>query len=297
MEVMEVNIPYEVRFKEIQPSQNNIDNLVTISNNLDALTNVQDKLDEYFIMFVNNILKEQNFRLIVPAEVNLDAVRRVNILRTNIENKLKEANLLFNNINFLFFDFESVSNSFTERSNRLPFRKSDSTLMWAEEGYNHDKLIPENFLKFYIKKAAILSEEKYYYFGNIKSIIPVNFTIENLLFKCNFSRIKLKLPVKILKEKDKVHEKLEEFAKVIMAFWHYYKLETYNEYHRLVFKMRQNEFDALVESASVLEKKLNIISLQPIFQPIFNFFKSTLDSSEKPYFSPFISNPGKKKLI
>ncbi|WP_348736085.1 hypothetical protein [Spiroplasma endosymbiont of Ammophila pubescens] len=61
---VEVNIGYEVRFKGLQ-ARDEINALVVITNNLDVLGNMQDKIEEYFISFVNNIFQKENWKIVV----------------------------------------------------------------------------------------------------------------------------------------------------------------------------------------------------------------------------------------
>ncbi|WP_186823353.1 hypothetical protein [Spiroplasma phoeniceum] len=101
--------------------------------------------------------------------------------------------------------------------------------------------------------------------------------IENLPFKKSMY-IKLEEQLKIVVVKDVFDYQLEEFAKVVMEFWHCFKLETYYENYRLVFKVNQAVFDKVLNSASVLKKNLEIGYIGAIFTPIFNFFnKRTSD--------------------
>ncbi|WP_342256533.1 hypothetical protein [Spiroplasma endosymbiont of Poecilobothrus nobilitatus] len=51
-----VDIYYEVRFKGLQ-ARDNIETIVVITNDLDALSNIQDKLEAYFIKFIDEIFK------------------------------------------------------------------------------------------------------------------------------------------------------------------------------------------------------------------------------------------------
>ncbi|QCO23944.1 hypothetical protein [Spiroplasma melliferum] len=77
---VQVNIPYEVRFKELLPVPDNINNVIVINNNLDVLSKIQDDLIKYFTIFLNNIFKKQDFKIIVP--INKDANSYVNYNKT-----------------------------------------------------------------------------------------------------------------------------------------------------------------------------------------------------------------------
>ncbi len=52
--------------------------------------------------------------------------------------------------------------------------------------------------------------------------------------------------------KNKIDQYLAEFAKIIMTFWHYYKLEIYRHNYKLVFNMEQAYFDMLGKTNSDL---------------------------------------------
>ncbi|WP_342255518.1 hypothetical protein [Spiroplasma endosymbiont of Poecilobothrus nobilitatus] len=99
-----------------------------------------------------------------------------------------------------------------------------------------------------------------------------NFMIQGLQFKRNRTEIKLKQNVEFLVAKNKFNSELEEFAKLLIDFWHCFRLETYYENYRLVFKMDQSTFDEVLKSASVLEQKVETDNIVPFFGPIVDFF-------------------------
>ncbi|MFW4370828.1 hypothetical protein ACMBCM_00500 [Spiroplasma sp. K1] len=162
--------------------------------------------------------------------------------------------------------------------------KKDSVLAWAGKGYDPMKLTPENLLNFY-KETYILKKvteyEDSYVAIKIGTMTVEKFILEGLPFKHLRTSIKLEQEVKVLVEKNLFNFQLEKFAKIVMEFWHYFKLETYYENHRLVFKVNQATFDKVLEVASVLEQNSKGIHITSIFRPIINFFNSKTNSNLK----------------
>ncbi|GAA6238022.1 MAG: hypothetical protein SPLM_01460 [Spiroplasma phoeniceum] len=132
-------------------------------------------------------------------------------------------------------------------------------------------------LNFY-KETYILKKvteyENSYVAIDIQTMTVEKFILEGLPFKHLRTSIKLEQKVKVLVEKNVFDFQLEKFAKIVMKFWHYFKLETYYENHRLVFKVNQATFDKVLEVASVLEQNSKGIHITSIFIPIINFFNS-----------------------
>ncbi|WP_348736541.1 hypothetical protein [Spiroplasma endosymbiont of Ammophila pubescens] len=161
--------------------------------------------------------------------------------------------------------------------------KKDSVLAWAGEGYDLMKLTPENFLNFYYKETHVLkkvTENKYSYVVNkILRMRVTNFGLEGLPFKSSYTFIKMETNINILIEKNLFNFQLAEFAKIVMEFWHYFKLETYYENYRLVFKVNQTVFYKVLERAGVLEQNSEVSDIISIFNPIINFFKSEISSN------------------
>ncbi|WP_338988674.1 hypothetical protein [Spiroplasma endosymbiont of Seladonia tumulorum] len=95
--------------------------------------------------------------------------------------------------------------------------------------------------------------------------------IENLPLQNDKSEIVLKKPFKILMEKEPVDRKLTQFSELIMDFWHYYKLETFND--KLVFHMSQVNFNALKQTIdSFASERLEFSNIELIFSSIFDYF-------------------------
>ncbi|WP_348736086.1 hypothetical protein [Spiroplasma endosymbiont of Ammophila pubescens] len=67
---------------------------------------------------------------------------------------------------------------------------------------------------------------------------------------------------------------LEKFAKIVMGFWHYFKLETYYYNYRLVFKLDQTIFDDVVKTVGSLKQTSELKTLAWIFNSIFKNFNS-----------------------
>ncbi len=118
---------------------------------------------------------------------------------------------------------------------------------------------------------GLISEGKYYVKANIASLNSCDFMIENLPLQNDKSEIVLKKPFKILMEKEPVDRKLTQFSELIMDFWHYYKLETFND--KLVFHMSQVNFNALKQTIdSFASERLEFSNIELIFSSIFDYF-------------------------
>nr|CAK99417.1 hypothetical protein n-terminal and c-terminal truncated [Spiroplasma citri] len=250
---VQVNIAYEVRFKELSPVQDNINKNVVIGNNIDILRNIIKQLAEYFSIFIDNILKKLDYKIIITEFSSYLDLPLVSVFRSLIEQKVKEKKIMFYWVN-RFNNISGIMHNIFHQTEY--FYKDHSVLKWAKEGYNPNKLTKKNFLKFYKQKYSFKEIGDYYVRGIATYINLENMFIENIPLneEGGYRGQKLKTPVNILVPKDKVNQQLEEFAKVTMDFWHYYQLETYSN-GNLVFNMNQTNFDELVKSASVLEKK------------------------------------------
>ncbi|ELL44555.1 hypothetical protein [Spiroplasma melliferum] len=267
---VQVNITYEVRFKELQQF-NYINRLVIICNDVEALSGIQNNLENYFITFINDLFKKENYQIIIENR----SYNKVytSVIWPMITEELTTRGILFRGS----ANWNSFDSSFT--LSRI-VEKSDSVLAWAGEGYRPDKLTSEKFLQFYKKNyfsTDTLSD--YYVKYNVDSFTPDNLTIENLPFKYKTpQRRNLKTPIKVLVPKDKVDQQLEEFAKVTMDFWHYYQIETYND--KLVFKVNQDDFNNLIKKlTSFSENKFIRDIFVDIIQEVFDIFQTTLDST------------------
>ncbi len=125
--------------------------------------------------------------------------------------------------------------------------------------------------------------------------------IENLSLKKpkNYNSIMLKTPIVVSISKDIFEPELEGLAKLTMDFWKYYKLETYKD--KLVFNMKQSEWNGLIEKTSNLGDTLETRNLSFIFNPIFKFFENTLNSKSgykfTSYVNKFTTNTWKINLI
>ncbi|WP_196234378.1 hypothetical protein [Spiroplasma endosymbiont of Megaselia nigra] len=263
---VQVNIDYEVRFKGL-PARDKINALVVITNDLDVLSKLQDNIEEYFTMFVNKVLKDQKFQIRVRKYIY--EWHPSKIIWLIVREALKNENILFFGSNLS--DYKST---FFMNSDSMSFKK-DSVLAWAGKGYDPMKLTPENLLNFY-KETYILKKvteyEDYYVSIEIGTMTVEKFILEGLPFKHLRTSIKLEQKVKVLVEKNVFDFQLKQFANIVMNFWHYFKLETYYDNHRLVFKVNQATFDKVLEVASVLEQKSEGIHITSIFIPIINFF-------------------------
>ncbi|ELL44834.1 hypothetical protein [Spiroplasma melliferum] len=98
--------------------------------------------------------------------------------------------------------------------------------------------------------------------------------IENLPFKNNLSRINLKEKSYFTILKTQFDQQLEEFTKVIVGFWHYYQLETYNENHNLVFKINQDVFNNLLSYIN----RWKSTSYLEVFKFLLNTYQSALQN-------------------
>ncbi len=265
---VQVNIAYEVRFKGI-PSRDNIQVSITTTNDSEVLNNIQDKVENYFVNFLDTIFKAKNYRII-----SKQFYIKTDIVWPIISKELNDRNISFkHDIQFhLAQDFIAGINAYE----KLYFNLNSSVLAWAGEGYDPQQLTWQNFLSFYKKSfinfKEIQVEDDYYVSGELKSFTPQNFMIENLLFKNNLSKINLKEKSYFTILKTQFDQQLEEFAKVTMDFWHYYQLETYNN-GNLVFKIKQDLFNNL------LSKSKYTFSFTSIFYNfIFDSYRSSLQN-------------------
>ncbi|RUO86707.1 hypothetical protein D9R21_01500 [Spiroplasma endosymbiont of Megaselia nigra] len=292
---VQVNIPYEVRFKEMQ-ARDSIEPVVVITNNLEILRNIQDKLEEYFLSFIDNIFKPLDYKIICTEDLFFNDINPDFLVWSFIKEKLKKEEIKFyDNVHSTLLN--NANNKFFDITSRL--YESDSVLAWAGEGYPEKKLTVENFLKFY--KKNMRTDGDYYIRAILYNFRPNQSRNENLPFAKPNSAIFFKTKIRVLVGKEKVDLDLQEFAEIVIDFWHYYKLETYKDNYRLVFKMRQNEFDALVKSASVWKQKVETKNFTPIFRPIFCFFKEKykwdLNSKFKIYLNNYRNQKYKINLI
>ncbi|WP_338965875.1 MULTISPECIES: hypothetical protein [unclassified Spiroplasma] len=265
-----VKISYQIKFKDLE-QRDSVDSLVVICNNIEALNGIQKNLENYFITFIDDIFKAENYQAIDKGNRGYNNIDSSNTIWPMITKDLTTRGILFKGN----CSWSSFNSTFTLIKTVL---RSDSVLTWAGEGYNVAKLTPEQFLQFYKKKyftATTLSD--YYVKGNIVSFTPNSFTIENLPFNNKGSSKTLKTPVKVLIEKEKVDQGLNQFAETTMKLWQYYQIETYND--KLVFKMNQDDFNDLIKTTnSFSEKNSSYANLSPVFRTIFKIFNDKLDS-------------------
>ncbi len=229
-------------------TRDNIQALVVITNDLVALGNIWDKLEDFFIIFIDNIFKPLDYKFIYTGDEHFSKINSFTLVWKFISQELKKNKIKFydaiqsdilTNTYYTLFPIDYV------------FLRRNLVLEWAGEGYPNDKLIVENFLKFY--KKDIITDGDYYIRQIIKNFIPRTSTIDNLPFTKANNAIYFKTDIRFLVWKEKIDLDLQKLAEIVIDFWNCYKLETYYENYRLVFNMRQNEFDALVKSSSVLE--------------------------------------------
>ncbi|AOX43970.1 hypothetical protein S100390_v1c06330 [Spiroplasma sp. NBRC 100390] len=263
------NIKYQVKFKDFeQPDK--INGLVVIANDLEALSGIQKNLENYFISFIDELLKKQKYEIIDTVNRDFDSIYGGNTIWPIIMTELNARKIAFKNS-------PSWNSFYSSFGLARTVSKSDSVLSWAGEGYNKEKLTAENFLKYYKRKYfTASSQEDYYVKANITSFIPYSLTIENLPFNNKNSSKKLKTSIKVLIAKDFVDQKLNEFVETTLNLWQYYQIETYND--KLVFKMNQNDFDNLVKTTnSFSEKNNSYANLAPVFRAVFKIFNDKLD--------------------
>ncbi|MFW4371240.1 MAG: hypothetical protein EHV01_004795 [Spiroplasma sp. hy2] len=241
------NIPYEVSFKELQVPDS-ISSLVVASNNILVLSNIQQKMANYFVTFIDDLFGKYKYQIIEKLKRNFNNIDQSNTIWQIITEKLRSRK-----INFVANDHTLIFNTFYSiDAPTWNFKKEeDSVLAWAGEGYDPTKLTPENFLKFYEQKYIknkVQIKNNYYVRANITSFIPNDFMIENLPFNNKTNAITLKTPIKVLTSKQYIDNQLFDFAKKIMNFWHYYKIETYS--NKIVFNVTKADFTMLSEKIS-----------------------------------------------
>ncbi|KAI92676.1 hypothetical protein [Spiroplasma melliferum] len=276
---MNLKIAYEIRFKKL-PSSDVTDYVGIISNNFDYLSNIQDNIEKYFTDFVNHVFKKQNYQIILPQ---YRYFWKEDLITDIIKEALKNKNILFNGSLGA-----RLKNGFGF-SDGHQFQKHESVLKWAGEGYHPSKLTQENFSKFY-KETYISNHIKeykdYYLVQKVTYITLWNFGIENLRFKKHQTTLNIE-PINILVAKNTFDSQFNEFTKMIMDFWHCFKLETYYEDYRLVFKLNQEIFDKVLKNARFLELedpfRWKRKTIPFIFEPIFSFFQTTLNSKDKKF--------------
>ncbi|WHQ36489.1 lipoprotein [Spiroplasma sp. SV19] len=267
------DIKYTVKFKELEQPQE-LKGLVVICNDLEALSGIQKNLENYFIIFIDELFQKQKYEIIDTVNRDFDNISYNNTIWPIIVQELTTRKILFSKTSTP--TWSSLEGTFGLNKTVI---KSDSVLAWAGEGYHADKLSPENFLEFYKKQYFNIStqDDDYYVKGNITSFIPYRFTIENLPFNNMNSSKKLKTPIKVLMSKDFIDQRLEEFAETTMKLWQYYQIETYND--KLVFKMAQTDFDSVLKATANFSPKNNsYTNLAPVFRTIFKIFNDKLDS-------------------
>ncbi|MFX4056940.1 MAG: hypothetical protein EHV01_001185 [Spiroplasma sp. hy2] len=128
---MQVNIPYEVRFKGMQ-ARDSIEPVVVITNNLEILRNIQDKLEEYFLSFIDNIFKPLDYKIICTEDLFFNDIDPDFLVWSFIKEKLKKEEIKF---------YDNVRSTLTNNMNNKFFYitshlyESESVLAWAGEGY------------------------------------------------------------------------------------------------------------------------------------------------------------------
>ncbi|MFU0252395.1 hypothetical protein [Spiroplasma sp. Moj] len=260
---------YEVKFKELQV-RDSISGLIVVSNDLVAVKHMQVDLKDYFVTFIDILFAKQNYSMVDRHNSDFNDVTNVpdavwNIIRTEL-----------NRLNITFFSkvvpYGNLPSLYKLTDNIS--KQYASVLLWAGEGYKPDKLTWQNFLYFFQRVQfpnGLISEEKYYVKANIASLNSCDFMIENLPLQNDKSEIVLKKLFKILMEKEPVDQKLTQFSQLIMDFWHYYKLETFND--KLVFHMSQVNFNALKQTIdSFASERLEFSNIELIFSSIFDYF-------------------------
>ncbi|MFU0252397.1 hypothetical protein [Spiroplasma sp. Moj] len=191
------NIPYEVSFKKLQVPDSII-SLVVVSNNILVLSNIQQKMANYFVTFIDDLFGKYKYQIIEKLKRNFNNIDQSNTIWQIITEKLRSRK-----INFIANDHTLIFNTFYSiDAPTWNFKKEeDSVLAWAGEGYDPTKLTPENFLKFYEQKYIknkVQIKNNYYVRANITSFIPNDFMIENLPFNNKTNAITLKTPIKVL---------------------------------------------------------------------------------------------------
>ncbi|WP_424525803.1 hypothetical protein [Spiroplasma endosymbiont of Glossina fuscipes fuscipes] len=81
------NIKYQVKFKDFeQPDK--IDGLVVIANDLEALSGIQKNLENYFISFIDELLKKQKYEIIDTVNRNFNDLNSSNTIWSIIMTEL-----------------------------------------------------------------------------------------------------------------------------------------------------------------------------------------------------------------
>ncbi|WP_425380576.1 hypothetical protein [Spiroplasma endosymbiont of Stenodema calcarata] len=271
-----VNISYQVKFKSLE-QRDKCSGLVVICNNLQALSGIQQNLENYFITFIDELFKKQQYE-VIDEKATLGFINTANFtIWPIIDKALKEKGILFNNA--------PVWDSYYEVTNVTPrgkhFYKTDSVLAWAGEGYDPEKLTVEKFLEFYKQEYFKLNiNGDYYIKASVSSFVPRTFTIENLPFNYIYSSKELVAPIKVLIPKDILDEKLNKFTETTMRLWQYYQLETYND--KLVFKLTEDDFSNLLKVTSDFSLENNSsATFYRIFDEIFRLFDAKVVSKDR----------------
>ncbi|WP_283272553.1 hypothetical protein [Spiroplasma sp. SV19] len=286
-------ISYQIKFKDLE-QRDSTEGFVVICNDVEALSGIQKNLENYFIAFIDELFKKENYQVIDKVNRSYNNIDSSNTIWPVIIKELTERGILFKGW-CVWSSFYSTMILTDE------FFKADSVLKWAGEGYDPKKLTSEKFLQFYKNKyfnARTLPD--YYVKGNIASFDPSSLTIENLPFNNKKPYKSLKTPIKVLIAKEYVNQDLTQFAEITMKLWQYYQIETYND--KLVFKVNQDDFDNLIKvTASFSEDKSISANLSPVFRKVFNIFKGTLSSTTNwntnIYFPTYIVEKQKVNLV
>ncbi|WHQ36964.1 lipoprotein [Spiroplasma sp. SV19] len=263
-------ISYQIKFKDFE-QRNSTEGFVVICNDVEALSGIQKNLENYFITFIDELFKKENYQVIDKVNRSYNNIDSSNTIWPVIVKELTERGILFKGR----CAWSSFYSTMTLTHNLV---KAHSVLRWAGEGYDPEKLTSEKFLQFYKNQyfnATTLSD--YYVKGNIASFVPSSLTIENLPFNNKNTYKSLKTPIKVLIAKEYTDQDLIQFAEITMKLWQYYQIETYND--KLVFKVNQDDFDNLIKTtASFSEDKSISANLSPVFRKVFNIFEGTLSS-------------------
>ncbi|WP_233485713.1 hypothetical protein [Spiroplasma sp. ChiS] len=144
---LQVNIAYEVRFKGL-PTEDNIQVSITTTNDSEVLNNIQDKVENYFVNFLDTIFKAKNYR-IISKQFNI----KTDIVWPIISKELNDRNISFqHNIQFPLLRTTNLSDIYSFKYLDL----NSSVLAWGGEGYDPQQLTWQNFLSFYKKILLIL---------------------------------------------------------------------------------------------------------------------------------------------
>ncbi|WP_253723452.1 hypothetical protein [Spiroplasma citri] len=168
---VQVNTPYEVRFKGLSVLDN-IQVSITTTNDSEVLNNIQDKVENYFVNFLDTIFKVKNYRIISEqSSINKDIVWSI------ISKELKGRNILFQH--HISFTLPMIRDNASALHKYSYFYKYNSVLEWVGEGYDPQQLTWQNFLSFYKEKMIdfenIKVEDGYYVLNKIEWFIPKKF--------------------------------------------------------------------------------------------------------------------------